>query len=169
VDDTEADAIIARYAADILASDGMRREEGYVQHGTTSVFDHSLAVTRASLHLASALAAAGVSVDTRVLVRGALLHDYFDYDWHLPRTARPHHAFLHPSYAAENARTDFGVSGRCEECIRRHMFPLVPIPPCHVEAWIVCLADKAVAGRETAEGIMLKVNALMSQGTDDIR
>ena len=44
--DTEADAIIARYAADILASDGMRREEVYVQHGTTSVLDHSLAVTR---------------------------------------------------------------------------------------------------------------------------
>jgi uncharacterized protein len=167
MDDIEADAIIARYAADILASDGMRREEGYVQHGTASVFDHSLAVTRTSLRLASALAAAGMRVDTRALVCGALLHDYFDYDWHFPHTARPHHAFLHPSYAAENARTDFGVSGRCEECIRRHMFPLVPIPPRHVEAWVVCLADKAVAGRETAGGILLKAGAFMSGDADD--
>ena len=169
MDDTEADAIIARYAADILSSDGMRREEGYVQHGTTSVLDHSLAVTRTSLRLASVLAAAGMGIDTRALVRGALLHDYFDYDWHLPHTAKPHHAFLHPTYAAENARADFGVSGRCEECIRRHMFPLVPIPPLHAEAWVVCLADKAVASRETAEGIRLKASALISGGTERSR
>ena len=34
----------------------------------------------------------------------------------------------------------------------RHMFPLVPVPPTCREAWIVCLADKWCALRETVAG-----------------
>ena len=34
-----------------------------------------------------------------------------------------------------------------------HMFPLVPLPPRHAEAWVLCLADKAVALRETLGGL----------------
>jgi uncharacterized protein len=36
--------------------------------------------------------------------------------------------------------------------IRTHMFPMVPLPPRHREAWLLCVADKIVATRETARG-----------------
>lgn len=152
--DAEADAIIERYAADILASEGMGRERGFVQHGTVSAFEHSCSVARAALRLAARLDA---DIDVVTLVRGALLHDYFGYDWHLRETAPPHHAFLHPRYAAENAAADFQVEPEVDEVIRRHMFPLVPIPPRSREAWIVCLADKAVATGETYRGIRARL------------
>ena len=43
-----------------------------------------------------------------------------------------------------------------KETIRRHMFPLNPIPPRCREAWIVTLADKICSGGETVEGLWEK-------------
>ena len=44
------------------------------------------------------------------------------------------------------------VTSRERNIIARHMFPLVPVPPTCREAWIVCLADKWCALRETIAG-----------------
>ena len=41
---------------------------------------------------------------------------------------------------------DFALSEIEKETIRRHMFPLNPIPPRCREAWIVTLADKLLGG-----------------------
>ena len=46
-----------------------------------SVYEHSLAVARMCLRIAKYFPG---EVDMRSLVRGALLHDYFLYDWHIP-------------------------------------------------------------------------------------
>lgn len=51
----------------------------YMQHGDTSVFRHSVSVAYFSYYLALKMNA---PVDIHSLVRGALLHDYFLYDWH---------------------------------------------------------------------------------------
>ena len=51
----------------------------YVQHGDISVFEHCIAVAYMSVRIARRL---NLKVDKRTLVRGALLHDYFLYDWH---------------------------------------------------------------------------------------
>lgn len=118
------------------------------QHGTTSVLRHSIQVAAVSLRLARAL---HLRVDRKALIRGALLHDYFLYDWHLPSGARPPmtHGFTHPKTALNNARADFSLSPREENIIARHMFPLTPVPPACREAWLVCLADKYCALQET--------------------
>lgn len=118
------------------------------QHGTTSVLRHSIQVAAVSLRLARAL---HLRVDRKALIRGALLHDYFLYDWHLPSSTRPPmtHGFTHPQTALNNARTDFSLSPREENIIARHMFPLTPVPPACREAWLVCLADKCCALQET--------------------
>lgn len=124
----------------------------FIQHGDVSVYAHMLSVARHSLHMAQVLARAGVDIDTRSLMRGALLHDYFLYDWHDSDPSHRLHGFKHPFFALERAEEDFDLTPIERNIIARHMFPLVPIPPACREAWIVCLADKACALDETIDG-----------------
>ncbi len=116
------------------------------QHGNCTVYDHSVSVAKASLDIAEKL---HLKVDCEALARGALLHDYFLYDWHKPDPTRPKHAFFHPRVAWENASRDYDLGRKEEDIIRRHMFPVVPIPPRTAEGWIVCLADTYCALKET--------------------
>ena len=71
--------IIHKYGQDILDSDIFREELNYIQHGDITTYQHSLAVTYVSVYLALKYRA---KVDMKSLVRGALLHDFFLYDWH---------------------------------------------------------------------------------------
>ncbi len=81
------------------------------------------------------------NIDTYSLVRGALLHDYFLYDWR--KTKNKLHCFTHPKKAYINAIQDYDNINEIEkDIILRHMFPLTPIPPKTKEGWIVCLYDK---------------------------
>ena len=136
---------IETYGADILASDGMKRERGFRQHGNTSVYDHSLAVTEECLRVSRTL---GLRVNERALVRGALLHDYFLYDWHNKSNDHRWHGFIHADRALRNATRDFRL-GRIErDMIYCHMFPLNFRFPHYRESVILCLADKFCALRE---------------------
>lgn len=128
---------------------GLCRE--FVQHGDVSVYEHVVAVAVESCRMADALARHGIAVDRPSLVRGALLHDYFLYDWHDPDPSHRLHGFRHPFFALHNAEDDFTLGERERNIIARHMFPLVPVPPTCREAWIVCGADKLVALRETLD------------------
>ena len=128
---------------------GLCRE--FVQHGDVSVYEHVVAVAVESCRMADALARHGIAVDRPSLVRGALLHDYFLYDWHDPEPWHRFHGFRHPFFALRNAEDDFTLGERERNIIVRHMFPLVPVPPTCREAWIVCVADKLVALRETLD------------------
>ena len=113
-----------------LKSAGMQAEKGFVQHGSVSVYRHSLQVAVMSVRIARLLAVAHISVNLPSLVKGALLHDYFLYDWHDPSRKREGlHGFVHPKTALKNAREDFELSPVEENIIVRHMFPLTPHPP----------------------------------------
>ena len=46
-------------------------------------------------------------------------------------------------------KNDFELTRREENIISRHMFPLNIVPPMCKEAWLVCLADKICASKET--------------------
>ncbi len=124
----------------------------FIQHGDVTVYAHVISVARASLSFAECLGRVGVSVDRTSLLRGALLHDYFLYDWHDPDPSHRLHGFRHPFFALARAEEDFELTPRERNIIVRHMFPLVPVPPTCREAWIVCLADKWCALRETVTG-----------------
>ena len=149
----------ARTAAAEVAAEATRLErEGrlglcreFVQHGDVSVYEHVVAVAVESCRMADVLACHGIAVDRPSLVRGALLHDYFLYDWHDPEPWHRLHGFRHPFFALRNAEADFALGERERNIIVRHMFPLVPVPPTCREAWIVCGADKLVALRETLD------------------
>lgn len=119
----------------------------FMQHGNVSVFEHCVAVCLCSIKIAKLLR---IHYDLEALIRGALLHDYFLYDWHVNDDPnRRLHGFFHPSVALENALEDYDLSKKEQDIIKHHMFPLTIIPPMCREAWLVCLADKICAGKET--------------------
>lgn len=121
--------------------------KGFIQHGNVSVYEHCLEVCVCSIKIARMLR---IRYDLRALIRGALLHDYFLYDWHVNDDPnRKLHGFFHPSVALENALKDYELSKKEQDIIKHHMFPLTIIPPMCREAWLVCLADKICAGKET--------------------
>lgn len=124
----------------------LAEERACLQHGKTSVYAHSLLVAEVSLRLARKL---HIHVDAESLIRGALLHDYFLYDWHDPSNGHPLHGFSHPQTAYENASADFDLTDLERDIITHHMFPLTLHPPGSREAWLVCMADKLCAFRET--------------------
>lgn len=123
-------------------------EQNAMQHGSTSVYEHSVNVAYKSLLLVENYR---LPVDKQSLVRGALLHDYFLYDWHQKDSSHRLHGFRHPKTALGNAQRDYHLNWKEKNIIARHMFPLIPVPPQCREAWIVCLADKWCALGETVE------------------
>ena len=71
--------IIYEYGKDIIESESFQIEKQHIQHGTTTTYAHSLCVTYMSVWMALK---SKKEVNMRSVVRGALLHDYFLYDWH---------------------------------------------------------------------------------------
>jgi uncharacterized protein len=131
---------------DILAkSTRINESKNYIQHGKTSVYEHSLNVTKMSCAIARFT---GWQVDVSSLVRGALLHDYFLYDWHIPAREHKWHGFRHPSFAFDNANRDCKLTYIEIDIIKHHMFPLTIKPPKTREGLIVCIADKICAIQE---------------------
>ena len=146
--------LLQKYGEDILASPGMAQEKGFFQHGTVTVYDHSVAVALMCLRLAWLM---HLKTDTRALVRGALLHDYFLYDWHIKVKGRPLHGFWHARFAMANAQRDFGLSQIERNMILSHMFPMNKTLPRYRETVLLCTADKICATRETVLGMLQRL------------
>lgn len=134
---------------DIIMSSEAQRMKSFIQHGTTSVFEHTVSVAKFSLLMAIGLENLGIKFDHRSLVRGALLHDYFLYDWHEKNEYHNLHGFTHPGRSHDNAIKDFELNETERDIIKKHMFPLTAIPPRRRESWLVCMADKWCAICET--------------------
>ena len=133
---------IQKNASDIIQSKNFNRTKFHVQHGDMTVNSHCMNVAKYSLAISDKLAKIGISCKRNELVRGALLHDYFLYDWHDKKNRLPHHAYKHPIYALKNAKKDFAISKTEENIIASHMFPLCFVLPRCKEALIVSFADK---------------------------
>lgn len=151
--DRRIHADIKKYGKDILSSSNFMQSKKYIQHGKQSVFHHSMDVAKMSLKLSRMLP---MDFKESEIVRGALLHDYFMYDWHekkfpmkKPADFFKLHGFTHANTALKNAKRDFVLSENEKEIIKKHMWPLNPKPPMSREAWVVTLADKICSLKET--------------------
>ena len=134
--------LIIKYGYDIISSPGMQSEKKFIQHGNISCYHHSLSVAYMSVWLAYKMK---INVDMKSLIRGALLHDYFLYDWHIPDKSHKLHGFHHAKTALENARRDFSINDCETNIILTHMFPLNLKLPRYKESIIVNIADKICA------------------------
>ena len=141
-------AIEARVAA---AAARLEKEGRYtatrrcIQHGKVSVYAHCVSVADTACVLAETL---HLRVNERALIRGALLHDYFLYDWHDKANGHHWHGFTHPGTALHNASEAMGGLV---------FIAAAALLPCSGPLFLVCLADKICAAKETTGGIYGKL------------
>lgn len=145
--------IVLEYGKDIINNEKYLQQKKFYQHGTTSVYEHCIKVAMTAVKIAMKTNA---KVNMRSLVRGALLHDFFLYDWHISDKSHRLHGFTHPYVACRNAEKEFLLNNIERDIIKRHMFPLTPVPPRYKESWIVTAADKLSASYETVEIFLRK-------------
>ncbi len=141
-----------------------KKELNFMQHGSYTVYDHSIYVAKTCVKIAKKL---NLNVDYNSLVKGALLHDYFLYDWHDNDEIGKLHGFVHPKIAMNNAKKDFGLTEKEENMILSHMFPMGKSIPKSKESILLCLVDKYCATKETISGnkiveILKKANAKLT-------
>ncbi len=140
---------IRKYGGDILRSDNFKSSAKNIQHSNVSVMKHSMKVAYASMWITKKLR---LKCNKEDLVRVALLHDYFLYDWHYDdhRGLKNLHGFYHPGVALKNAMAEYTLTDRQKNIISSHMWPLTlrHIPKCK-EAWVVTAADKYVSTMES--------------------
>ncbi len=140
--------LLKKYAPDIMESENFQNTRHYIQHGSIPVRRHCIDVARQSIAISKFL---GITCNERDLIRGALLHDYFLYDWH-DKTRKNYqrlHGFYHPGIALKNASMEYRLTLREKDIIKKHMWPLTVVPPLCREAWIVTTADKYCSLLET--------------------
>ena len=121
----------------------------FIQHGSISCLKHSIAVAYYSFWLIRKF---HIHCNEDALIRGALLHDYFLYDWHEKEAWHKWHGFRHPNFALQNAMQDFILTKTEKEIIKKHMWPLTIVPPMCREAWIVNGMDTCTSLMEVLIG-----------------
>ena len=128
--------------------------KNFIQHGNTSVYTHVISVAKKSIEIAEKY---NLKVDMDSMIRGALLHDYFLYDWHDGKRERWIHGFTHPMKAYKNAKSEINLNRLERDIIIKHMFTLTILQPRYLESWIVTFADKYVSAVETLSSRFVKV------------
>ncbi len=112
--------------------------KNYIQHGSYLSM-HIVSMSHVySVRIAKWLP---IQVNLDALVIGALLHDYFLYDWHDGK-GRHFHGFTHPECAFRNAERDYTLSPAVKNIIIRHMFPLTLVLLHALKHGCMCVADK---------------------------
>ena len=132
-------------AGSLIEHPAVQRLADFRHHRDKTRLDHSVEVAWHSFLLSKRL-----SLDCDAIVKGALLHDLFFYDW--LREGPRLHGFRHPWISLKNAREVTSLSKKEEDIIIKHMWPLTIIPPRYLESWVVCFVDTYLTIMDYVEG-----------------
>lgn len=112
----------------------------YPHHGHIDCLSHSIHVSYTSYKLGKKL-----RLNISSIARGALLHDFYLYDWHKKINRQGFHGFTHSKTALYNALRFFELNEIEKNIIKTHMFPMTIRPPEFKESFLVMLVDKYCA------------------------
>ena len=125
-----------------------------VQHENRSRYYHCLCVSYYTYSLCKKL-----NLDYVSAARGAMLHDFYYYDWRYKNVEgqKKFHLLRHPKIALKNAIDLFELNDKEKDIIVKHMWPLTIIPPSSKEGLIVTLVDKYCATNEFIKNVKRKL------------
>ncbi len=125
----------------IIKKENFIKQKNFIHHGNINVYQHVIKVAYISYKKALK---SKKKLDINSIVIGALLHDYYLYDWHIKEKWHRLHGLKHPKIAYKNALKDYPeyMNKKIKDIILHHMFPLTIIPPLSKEARIVSNSDK---------------------------
>lgn len=131
----------------VTKSDSFKKMKEIKQHRYSNCYEHSVNVATKCFIYAKKMK---LKIDLASLVRGALLHDFYLYDWRKNKKEHLNHSYVHPRIALINARKEFGDLNRIEEdIILSHMWPITFFRfPKYKESYLVCFSDKICAMKE---------------------
>ena len=131
----------------IINNPSFDRMKEIKQHRFTNCYEHSINVATRCFIFARKRK---INIDLKSLVRGALLHDFYLYDWRENKRKYKSHSFTHPRIALENAMKEFGDLNAIEkDIILSHMWPVTFFKfPKYKESFLVCFNDKICAIKE---------------------
>lgn len=150
---------IKEYVLDILQYEKYQKLKEFNHHWEFSIFDHCVNVAYYSYKIAKFL-----KLDYVSTVRGAMLHDFFLYNWKTHKPKEGVHGKVHPIIAYKNASEKFKLNEKEKDIILKHMFPVTSKPPKYIESWIVCIIDTLCATKEILDAIYLALKLKIING-----
>ena len=130
---------------DISENDNVSGLKDHEQHHHSTRFAHCEAVA-----FYTYLICKKYKLDYISAARGAMLHDFYFYNWRNKHVEgqKKFHLFRHPKIALQNAEDIFELNDMEKDIIVKHMWPITIIPPKFKEGYIVTLVDKYCATRD---------------------
>lgn len=131
----------------IVNNESFKKMKEIKQHRFTNCYNHSINVaTRCFIYAKRK----NMKIDLPSLVKGAMLHDFYLYDWRENKKKYKNHSYSHPKVALKNAIEQFGYLNEIEkDIILSHMWPLTFFKfPKYKESYLVCFSDKICALKE---------------------
>lgn len=140
---------------DITENSSVLSLKEHVQHMKGSRFKHCYEVAFYTYVLTKKL-----GLDYISATRGAMLHDFYFYDWRNKGVEgqKHFHAYRHPRIALNNATENFELNEVEKDIIVKHMWPLTFPLPRFSESYIVTLVDKYCAAKEFFRFLKYKKN-----------
>ena len=155
---SEKDEEFQKLIKNIIANDTVQEMKKYRQHYETTCFDHCYTVSYYCYKICKKY-----NLDYKSVVRAAMLHDLFLYDWRQRQPDRKGlHAFTHGKQACENACKLFDLSEKEKDMIIKHMWPITIALPKSPEGFVLTFVDKYCAISETFEIFRTKLYAKKS-------
>lgn len=145
------ESLLYQYGNDILQSAEFQSAFGQTHHRCMTVAEHSLGVAVICLYMCVILQRLHISVQIRSLTVAALCHDLG-----IMGRSEKYHSNLecygrHPEDSLDVIRSMIDkeeYNDIIEDSVRRHMWPLTPVPPRYHEGVMLTTADKISAVME---------------------
>ena len=129
---------------ELKSNEHVKRMKQFKQHGSSNTYLHSVHVAETAQKMADRL---HLNVHETDLARGAMLHDFFLYNFHDRHEETGlkalDHLKNHPSVSLVNADRLFHLTEIEKDIIHSHMWPFnIRRLPKYKESVLVCMADK---------------------------
>ncbi len=147
---------------DIAQNENVLALKDHHQHINSSRYAHCMEVSYYTYLICKKLGLDYVSA-----ARGALLHDFYFYDWRNKHVEgqKKFHLLRHPRIALTNANDLFELNDLEQDIIIKHMWPVTAKLPGYAESYIVTFVDKYCATMEFFHS--LKVKSIKNKKIDN--